>query len=91
MYLIKYKWFTNFSWRIYLILVVTLSNVSNLVNYETSFEISSNSTEGLSENSLLKMYEIENEIKLAMKNIPININYTIGHIQKANKLIDSES
>lgn len=36
------------------------------------------------------MYKIENEIKLAIQNIPININYTIGHIQKANNLVDGD-
>ena len=65
--------------------------IINLLNYEESFAVSSNSTLTFSKNNtLLKMYKIENEIKLAIQNIPININYTIGHIQKANNLVDGD-
>jgi hypothetical protein len=63
----------------------------NLSNYEESFQFFSNSTLSLSKNNtLLKLYKIENEIKIAIQNIPININYTIGHVQKANKLVDAD-
>jgi hypothetical protein len=73
------------------ITVVIFFNFVNLVNiYEKSFGLVSNSTMSLSQNNtLLKMFEIENEVKVAIKNIPININYTIGHLQKASNLVDS--
>jgi hypothetical protein len=64
-----------------------------LLNYEESFQqvSSTNSTLTFStNNTLLKLYKIENEIKIAIQNIPININYTIGHVQKANKLVDGD-
>jgi hypothetical protein len=71
--------------------VVIFFNLVNFVNiYEKSFGLASNSTMSLSQNNtLLKMFEIENEVKVAIKNIPININYTIGHLQKASNLVDS--
>jgi hypothetical protein len=40
-------------------------------------------------NTLLKMYEIEKQVKLAIQNLPINVNYTIGHLKKASTLVDS--
>jgi hypothetical protein len=40
-------------------------------------------------NTLLKMYEIEKQVKLALQNLPININYTIGHLKMASSLVDS--
>jgi hypothetical protein len=86
-----------------IITVVIFFSFTSLVNIcEKSFALEPASTSTntitattsvpyLSKNNiLLKMYEIEKQVKLAIKNIPININYSIGHLQKASKLVDSD-
>lgn len=84
-----YKYFSLIV--IIIFLSILFFSFANLLNYKESFAVFSNSTLALSKNNtLLKLYKIENEIKIAIKNIPININYTIGHIQKANKLVNPE-
>ena len=60
------------------------------LNSTTNNVTSKNDTSSLSiNNTLLKLYEIENEVKISIKNIPIDINYSIGHLKKASSLVDS--
>ena len=73
-----------------LFVIIILFTISTIFHYEKSLGNSSNSTTETSKQNYLKIYEVENEIKLAIKNIPININYTLGHIQKAVKLVDPD-
>ena len=73
-----------------LFVIIILFSISTIFHYERSLGNSSDSTTDKSKHNYLKIYEVENEIKLAIKNIPININYTLGHIQKAVKLVDPD-
>ncbi|MGE3858916.1 MAG: hypothetical protein AB7F53_02905 [Nitrososphaeraceae archaeon] len=71
-------------------MVIVFSIFATLFNYDNSFAISSNSTLTLSNNNtLLKLFEIEKGVKLAIKNIPIDVNYSIGHLKKASRLVDA--
>ena len=73
-----------------LFIIIILLTIPTIFHYDRSFGNSSNSTTETSNHNYLKIYKIENEIKLAIKNIPININYTLSHIQKAVKLVDPD-